>query len=158
MHDKRECCDMCDYSGEWKTRCAACILKVEKKKCSTCESTFCEFHGKTYEVEECCGRFYCGDKGQQEGCMQEKHNQTKKLKKCGHMGCTFYKGCRACDVTKAFEDEKALFEGDKKLLDQLLPKLKSREMKKKLRHVLESTPRPKEVFFKNFHGRRPFHR
>lgn len=153
---KEDCCELLDNTtieDDWQMRCPKCIqrLRDDRTECSECKRRFCELHGDT-DHSKCCGRIYCGEsKKGKEGCKQEVHDEKERLKlKCGHYGCVFYyegKRCRACDNTKKDNGEKAVFEEDKKLLNEfLMTQVKSKQMKEELSRLLKNPPSETQRF------------
>eukprot|EP00978_Attheya_sp_CCMP212_P011142 scaffold27280_cov39-Attheya_sp.AAC.2 len=147
-----ESCDSCgkqDYRDEmcWSCcsknvdggRCERCAHNTKTTTCDKCKEEFCEDHGDMGKKRECCGMALCGCEDD-EGC-EEEHN-TKKLK-CGHTGCNYYakKGCRACGVEKIDKKEETAMLQDKKLVEALLKKSKSKTLKKSLSAWLKTVPK-----------------
>jgi hypothetical protein len=120
-----------------------CSTRTKTATCDKCKDEFCKVHGEMGKTRECCGMTLCGftedDEGF-EGCKEE--HQIKKLK-CGHEGCNYYtkKGCRACGLEKNDKKEETAMLQDKKLVEALLKKSKSKTLKTSLSAWLKMLPK-----------------
>ncbi|CAB9531774.1 expressed unknown protein [Seminavis robusta] len=132
------CCDVAAEEFDEGSYCDGCAIeKIKKTKCDRCDREFCFDHGRYHK---CCGLNICGD----DYACAEKH-ETKTNKKCGHKTCTFHKGCRTCKLQKEKIKEDVLKVEDKNLVQDMLKKVKSKELKSSLREWMKSLPKKKKT-------------
>jgi hypothetical protein len=152
------CCDKSEFGGRL---CFRCSDQFQVVNCAVCGDCFCKDHG--YHIKnECCGLLICGKRpesrhlsicyssdsesdGEPDEFCFDKH-KVYKDPKCGHYRCNLYKeGCRMCIRQGKARQEILLMVEDKKLLVDLVKKMKSKVSQQRLVNLIKTFPGEKKV-------------
>lgn len=142
------CCEMAGNWGEDGDLCEDCSSDKTATRCSKCKLKFCEEHGSG-EKEKCCGWVLCGFANDDEngGNFCHEDHEVLTLEDCGHKTCNYYKkkGCFTCNMNEEKEVENGLELQDKKLVEEFLANVQSKDLKRKLSKWMERFPKEEKA-------------